>query len=668
MFNQYPYLNLNDLNLDYLLNEIKSMYNDVTNFVSINAIKYADPIQWNITRQYEKNTVVIDPLTGTAFISVAAVPSGVALTRTEYWTVVFDLGSFVVRAAKNFTSRYEADTTLTATFSTTAGQWLVWGDTLYRAIVNITAGDSYVIGGNIELITIEEVKNEILQLISDNYNNIVEMIGTLDDLTTTDKDNLVHAINSLVSQLNVESQTRAANDAELLKNIEQNDVTFQRAILEKRIFNDHSIENVSGYNLQGCTIVNNTLLLSYSDGVNSTIFVKCDENFNVIQRGSAVTGLGHSNGIVYHDNEIYVAEYVGDYAGKIVVLSYSTLTVLRTIEIGMSLAWRIALNEDDMIWYVEGRDADNASIIYVLDGNFTKTGTIPTVQMTLSDMSVTDQNFVYYKGALYKLGFTQTGSYSYFDVLIWKIDIASGEIVKVNQFTTVNRTDEPESLIVANDGFYIIGGQHYIFKIKIADAVNGTSQAVQVVQNIKYIESGDDLDDYITEGHYIVNDNTVFSSLSNAPSLFNNAASVIVESNAGSLIKQTVYSLNGGIAWRYFDWSGTWRAWHYANNVAFDGVVTVAGTNYQANVGISDDGVDVEVTFPDYVHFNSVPVVVASVHYTGSNYVLAGHAHVYTKAITQTGITLRFELDDGAPENSTLSFSARWIASNALGL
>lgn len=195
MFNQYPYLNLNDLNLDYLLNEIKSMYNEVTNFVSINAIKYADPIQWNITSQYEKNTVVIDPLTGTAYISVAAVPSGVALTRTEYWTVVFDLGSFVTRAAQNFTSHWESDTTTTATFSTSTGGWLVWGDVLYKALTNITAGDSYVVGSNIEHFTIEDLYNAYLNTIA----SILAIVGDLADLNTDDKTSIVNAINSALN-------------------------------------------------------------------------------------------------------------------------------------------------------------------------------------------------------------------------------------------------------------------------------------------------------------------------------------------------------------------------------------------------------------------------------------------------------------------------------------
>lgn len=241
MFNQYPYLNLNDLNLDYLLNEIKSMYNEVTNFVSINAIKYADPIQWNITSQYEKNTVVIDPLTGTAYISVAAVPSGVALTRTEYWTVVFDLGSFVTRAAQNFTSHWESDTTLTATFSTSMGGWLVWGDVLYKALTNITAGDSYVVGGNIEHFTIEDLYNSYLNTVAnilallgdltnlqtankdsivDAINEIVGTIGDLSALTTTDKDSLVDAINEVITNLNTEISDRENADTNLQNQID----------------------------------------------------------------------------------------------------------------------------------------------------------------------------------------------------------------------------------------------------------------------------------------------------------------------------------------------------------------------------------------------------------------------------------------------------------------
>ena len=208
--NRYPYTDFHELNLSWIIEMLSQVEKTLNDFVSINALKYADPIQWNITSQYEKNTIVIDPLTGVAYISVQPVPMGVALTNTDYWTVVFDLGQFIVRASKNFSVHYEVDTTLTATFASSAGDWLVWGDTLYKALVNITPGDSYVVNGNIEHFTMEEVvghlanlnttdKTSIVNAINEVLQTLTDTTGDLNNLTTTDKTNLVSAINEVVT-------------------------------------------------------------------------------------------------------------------------------------------------------------------------------------------------------------------------------------------------------------------------------------------------------------------------------------------------------------------------------------------------------------------------------------------------------------------------------------
>lgn len=184
---KYPYTNFHELNQDWILATIKWLINEVTNFVSLNAIKYADPIQWDITRQYEKNTVVVDPMSGTAYLSVAAVPIGAQLNRPEYWTVIFDLGSFIVKAGKNFANTYEDTATTTATVNTPAGGWIMWGETLYVANVNITAGDAYVPDANITQITVEDAF-QMLQM----------FIGDLNDLNTSDKSSIVNAINEVL--------------------------------------------------------------------------------------------------------------------------------------------------------------------------------------------------------------------------------------------------------------------------------------------------------------------------------------------------------------------------------------------------------------------------------------------------------------------------------------
>ena len=210
---KYPYTDFHELNLDYLLQVIKSVETTLTDFVSLNAIKYADPIQWSITRQYEKNTVVIDPLTGTAYISVAPVPIGAALTRPEYWTVVFDLEQFVTKASENFANTYEAQTTTTATQATPQYGWIVWGGILYVANTAITPGDAYVVGGNITRITVEDICGHIETLNTTDKSNLVAAInevlatlistaGDLSQLSTVDQSNLVAAINEVITTMN----------------------------------------------------------------------------------------------------------------------------------------------------------------------------------------------------------------------------------------------------------------------------------------------------------------------------------------------------------------------------------------------------------------------------------------------------------------------------------
>lgn len=90
-----PYTNFHDLNLDWIIKALTDIDRRLANFVSLNTIKYADPIKWDITSQYAQNTLVIDPQDGTAYLSVQPVPQGVQITNTDYWTPVFTLQNFI---------------------------------------------------------------------------------------------------------------------------------------------------------------------------------------------------------------------------------------------------------------------------------------------------------------------------------------------------------------------------------------------------------------------------------------------------------------------------------------------------------------------------------------------------------------------------------------------
>jgi hypothetical protein len=251
-FNEYPYRNLNDFNLDYLLKSLRTLSERLENFVSLNTIKYANPIQWNITRQYETNTVVIDPLTGTAFLSVKPVPSGVALNNEEYWTTIFTLD--LLNANQNLTLRNDSSN-IVATFDSVVGDWLIWNNILYKVIRNIDTATAYVVGYNLERYTIE-------MFLKDYIADVNNKIGNLQDLTTTDKTNIVNSINSLVTALNNEINTRSTADSAINQRID-NEVSARTSadvLINQRIdaivSANKGIVNVKDYGLTGDGVTN----------------------------------------------------------------------------------------------------------------------------------------------------------------------------------------------------------------------------------------------------------------------------------------------------------------------------------------------------------------------------------------------------------------------------
>lgn len=202
--NIYPYLDITDLNLDMILKSIKTLAEKLNNFVALNTIKYANPIQWNITTQYEMNTVVIDPVSGTAYLSVAPVPSGVSLTNTDYWTPIFTLN--LLSANQNITLRDDANNVI-ATFTSNEGDWLIWNYTLYRVTRHIDLSQAYVVGYNLERYTVE-------LFVKDYINAINNIIGNMEDLTTEDKDTIVNAINELNGNIgNLSTLTTSDKDS-----------------------------------------------------------------------------------------------------------------------------------------------------------------------------------------------------------------------------------------------------------------------------------------------------------------------------------------------------------------------------------------------------------------------------------------------------------------------
>lgn len=274
--NVYPYMNLEDLNLDYILKKIMKLETDVQDFVEMNAIKYADPIQWNITTQYEKNTIVIDPATGSAYLSVRPVPAGIDISRTEYWTEVFNLSALIQDAVRNLTE-HDAGISTVATFASAPGEWIMWKDLLYIVTSQITPGDAYTVGGNIARLTVEEAIKTLVSEIEAAINNI----GSLNDLETTDKTTAVAAINELhAGILAAEGEINDANariDAAGIQIENVTTVDFARSDLRAIRYGSGYV----GFGVQSALNVNGTWIIAYERGSNKFAIATLTADFAI---------------------------------------------------------------------------------------------------------------------------------------------------------------------------------------------------------------------------------------------------------------------------------------------------------------------------------------------------------------------------------------------------
>ena len=199
-----PYTNFHDLNLDWIMDELNEFNTKLTNFVSLATIKYADPIQWDITSQYEANTVVVDSH-GNAYLSVQPVPSGVSLDRTDFWTKIGNFDELWADVKKAITPNDEGHSP-TATAARAVND-LVWvNGALVRVTKAMIAGDAYVPGSN----CVSSSTNEVLHY----------LITAFNEGLSSEKTARENADTQLQEAIDEEKTARKDADNKLQKNID----------------------------------------------------------------------------------------------------------------------------------------------------------------------------------------------------------------------------------------------------------------------------------------------------------------------------------------------------------------------------------------------------------------------------------------------------------------
>ena len=200
-----PYTNFHDLNLDWVIEVLNEFNTKLTNFVSLATIKYADPIQWDITNQYEANTVVVDS-NGNAYLSVRPVPSGVSLDRTEFWTKIGNFDELWADVKRAITPIDEGHSP-TATADRAVND-LVWvNGSLVRVTKAMTASDAYVPGSN----CVSSSTNEVLHY----------LITAFKEGMSAEQTAREDADRDLQTAIDTEKQTREDADTQLQNNINQ---------------------------------------------------------------------------------------------------------------------------------------------------------------------------------------------------------------------------------------------------------------------------------------------------------------------------------------------------------------------------------------------------------------------------------------------------------------
>lgn len=180
-----PYTNFHDLNLDWIIDALNNFNDRLTNFVSLATIKYADPILWDITSQYEANTVVVDSQ-GNAYLSVQPVPSGVSLDRTEYWTKIGNFDELFANVKKAITPNDEGHST-TATAARAVND-LVWvNGALVRITRAMSAGDAYVQGSNCVTSSTNEILHYLLAALAAEQQTRAEAVTQLQTALTAEQ-------------------------------------------------------------------------------------------------------------------------------------------------------------------------------------------------------------------------------------------------------------------------------------------------------------------------------------------------------------------------------------------------------------------------------------------------------------------------------------------------
>lgn len=246
-------------------------------YIETSSISYADPIQWDITKQYPRNTVVVT-VNGDGYLSTQPVPIGIDIDNEDYWTKI---GNF----SELWGSVKLAITPIDEKLKTTASAAravndLVWlNNDLYVITKAMDAGTRYIEGTNCKKTDIGEQLNDLNTKVDNNKSSVDDSIKKIN----TDIENINTNLNKKIDKDTVGNldQTVSGN----MNQIVDGNVTVSANKVEifskgGKAFTAHS----------GVTSVGNTTVPTYIYGnltLASARETNIDDNYAYISMGTA---------------------------------------------------------------------------------------------------------------------------------------------------------------------------------------------------------------------------------------------------------------------------------------------------------------------------------------------------------------------------------------------
>ena len=156
----FPGTNFHELNIDWLVEAVKSLAKEYEQFTVLNTISYQGV--WSIDKNYPKWSIVTDS-DGNGYISIEPVPAGIEIDNTSYWMKLYDFVTALGALEGRVSTLEGAVSSLTGRVSAVEGSIT----TLQNAINSLNTykanrtrssftdrnilfvGDSYTNGGNV---------------------------------------------------------------------------------------------------------------------------------------------------------------------------------------------------------------------------------------------------------------------------------------------------------------------------------------------------------------------------------------------------------------------------------------------------------------------------------------------------------------------------------------